>query len=320
MARDGLTPQHEAILEVARMNPADTLELLRIAGIHYDPKELTDARTDSENANRRFPRERRIDLVARLVMDGGPILVPIEAHRRNNQNPAKLVAKARRKWAADVAVLFEDYHCPVIMLVISDCDEVAAEARQPIELGPGSRVVPVSIGPAQVRVITDPVAPDANPGTAMLSAIFHGNGPDRVAVLNALDQVLATIDKEEAGRRVGVVFTALNEESAKVLEAIMTTTKFEYHSEWTDGLRKEGREQGREQGREEGQLKQARKSLLAVLKRRSMPVTSETQKFVESSGDLDQLQAWLVAAATADSLDEVFGVDPDVQQMLYGDN
>jgi hypothetical protein len=316
LAREGITPQHEAILEVARMNPADTLELLKIAGIDYDPKELIEARTDSENANRRFPRERRIDLVARLVMDGGPILVPIEAHRRNNQNPAKLVAKARRKWAADVAVLYEDYDCPVIMLVISDCDEVAAEARQPIGLGPGSQVRPVSIGPGQVGAITDPLAPGASPGAAMLSAIFHGNGPDRVAVLNALDQVLANIDKEEAGCRIGVVFTALNEESAKVLEAIMATTKFEYHSEWTDSLRKEGREQGRE----EGQLKQARKSLLAVLQRRSMPVTAETRKFVESCGDLDQLQGWLVAAVTADSLDEVFGVDPDIQRMFYGDS
>ncbi|MCD0443789.1 hypothetical protein LO763_09155 [Glycomyces sp. A-F 0318] len=320
MARDGITPQHEAILEVARLNPADTLELLKIAGIDYDPGELTEARTDSENANRRFPRERRIDLVARLVMNGGPILVPIEAHRRNNQNPAKLVAKARRKWAADVAVLYEDYDCPVIMLVISDCDEVAAEARQPIGMGPGSQVRPVSIGPAQVHAITDLHAPGASAGTAMLSAIFHGNGPDRVAVLNALDQVLATIDKEEAGCRIGVVFTALNEESAKVLEAIMATTKFEYHSEWTDSLRKEGREQGREQGREEGQLKQARKSLLAVLQRRSMPVTAETRKFIDSCGDLDQLQAWLVAAAIADNLDEVFGVDPDMQRMFYGED
>lgn len=230
MSRDGLTPQHEAILEVARFDPAYTLELLRIAGVRYDPKELNDARTDSENANRRFPRERRIDLIARLVLENGPLIVPIEAHRRNNQKPSKLVEKARPKWAADVAVLYEDYHCPVIMLVISDCDEVAAEARQPIRVGPGSVVLPVSFGPGQVRVITDPDVPEATPGAAMLSAIFHGNGPDRETVLATLDQVLARIDEEEAARRIGVVSTVLDEESAQVLEAIMATTKFRYHS------------------------------------------------------------------------------------------
>ncbi len=294
MAREGLTPQHEAILEVARMQPADTLELLRIAGIHYDPKELSYARTDSENANRRFPRERRIDLVARLGMSDGPLVVPIEAHRRNNQNPAKLVAKARRKWAADVAVLYEDCECPVIMLVISDCDEVAAEARKPIRLGPGSTVQAVSFGPAQVRVITDPDAPEATPGAAMLSAIFHGNGPNREAVLSALDHVLARIDKEEAARRIGVVSTVLDEASAKVLEAIMSTTKFKYHSAWADGLR------------EEGERHRARKAVFNILTARSIETTAAQRTRIETCEDLDQLETWLIAAATAASSDEVF--------------
>lgn len=298
MSRDGLTPQHEAILEVARFDPAYTLELLRIAGIHYEAEELTDARTDSENANRRFPRERRIDLIARLVLEDGPLIVPIEAHRRNNQKPAKLVEKARPKWAADVAVLYEDYHCPVIMLVISDCDEVAAEVRKPIRIGPGSEVQPVSVGPAQVRAITDPDAPEANPGSAMLSAIFHGNGPQRESVLGALDEVLARIDKEEAARRMGVVFTALDDRSAQVLEAIMATTKFEYHSAWTDSLR--------EEGREEGELREAREAIFDVLAVRSMEPTVEQREQVESCTDHDQLRAWLRAAVTAASSEAIF--------------
>ncbi len=298
MPRDGLTPQHEAILEVARMNPADTPELLRIAGVRYAPEELTDARTDSENANRRFPRERRIDLVARLVLEDGPLVVPIEAHRRNNQNPTRLVGKARPKWAADVAVLQEDCNCPVIMLVVSDCDEVATEARKPIRIGPGSVVQPVAFGPGQVLVITDPSAPEATPGAAMLSAIFHGNGPQGESVLKALDQVLARIDKEEAARRIEVVFTALEGRSAKVLEAIMATTKFEYHSAWTDSLR--------EEGRTEGELRRARKWLLKVLSNRSIGVTAEQQRQIETCTDLEQLDRWLSAALDATSSTEVF--------------
>lgn len=127
-------------------------------------------------------------------------------------------------------MLYEDCACPVVMLVISDCDEAAAEAREPIRLGPGSTARAVSFGPAQVRIITDPDAPEATPGSTMLSAIFHGNGPNREAVLSALDHVLAGLDKEEAAHRIGVVSTALDEASARVLEAIMATTKSKYHS------------------------------------------------------------------------------------------
>lgn len=299
MPCEGLTPQHEAILEVARTNPADTLELLSIAGVDFDPEELRYARNDSENANRRFPRERRIDAVVRLDMSDGSLVVPIESHRRNNQNPAKLVARARPKWAADVAVLHEDCECPVLMLVISDCDEVAAEARKPIQLGPGSTVQVVSFGPAQVRIIVDPDAPGATPGAAMLSAIFHGNGPNREAVLNALDHVLARIDKEEAARRIGVVSTTLDEESAHILEAIMATTKFKYHSAWADGLR--------EEGREEGELRSARTAVFNILTARSIETTAEQRMLIETCEDLRRLESWLMAAATAASSEEVFG-------------
>lgn len=277
------------------MNPADTLELLSIAGIAYDPAELDDARNDSENANRRFPRERRIDAVIRLDMSDGSLVVPIESHRRNNQDPAKLVAKARPEWAADVAVLYEDCECPVLMLVISDCDEVAAEARKPIRLGPGSTVQAVSFGPAQVRIITDPDAPEATPGSTMLSAIFHGNGPNREAVLSALDHVLARIDEEEAACRIRVVSTTLNEESAQILEAIMATTKFKYHSAWADGLR------------EEGELREAREAVLDILTARSLEPTAAQRALVETCTDHDRLRSWRRAAVTAASSDEVFG-------------
>ncbi|GAB3230023.1 hypothetical protein GCM10027447_24000 [Glycomyces halotolerans] len=87
----------------------------------------------------------------------------------------------------------------------------------------------------------------------------------------------------------------------------MATTKFEYHSEWTDRLRAEG------------VLEEARRSLLAVLEQRSLTVSSETRAFVESCDDVERLHAWLLAAVTAESLDEVFGVDHDIRRTYYGD-
>src|SRR5690606_23423550 len=181
----------------------------------------------------------------------------------------------------------------------SDCDEVAAEARKPIRLGPGSTVQAVSFGPAQVRIIVDPEAPEATPGSTMLSAIFHGNGPNREAVLSALDHVLARIDEEEAACRIGVVSTTLSEESAQILEAIMATTKFKYHSAWADGLR--------EEGREEGELGEAREAVLDILTARSLEPTAAQRALVETCADHDRLRAWRRAAVTAASSDEVFG-------------
>ena len=78
----------------------------------------------------------------------------------------------------------------------------------------------------------------------------------------------------------------------------MATTKFKYHSAWADGLR--------EEGREEGELHRARKTVLNILTARSIEATAEQRTLIETCEDLDQLESWLMAAATAASSDEVF--------------
>ncbi|WP_026924229.1 hypothetical protein [Glycomyces arizonensis] len=294
-----MTGQHEGILDVARFDPAYVVQLLRLAGMAYDPAQLCSAGGVSENANRRVPFERRIDFVARLVLPEGPLIVPVEAHRRNKQNPAKLIERVRPRWAADFGVLYEMHRCPVILLVISDCDEVAAEARKPIDLGPGSTVRPVSVGPSQVRPITDPDDPAADAGSVMLSALLHGSGPNREAVLTTLNDFLSRIKEEEASRRLYAVLKALQGEPAKILETIMAKTPYKYHSVWADSLRDEGRE--------EGELVEAREAVLDILAARSLEPTAEQRELVKTCTDHDRLRSWRRTAIVAASSDEVFG-------------
>ncbi|WP_157930775.1 hypothetical protein [Glycomyces xiaoerkulensis] len=74
----------------------------------------------------------------------------------------------------------------------------------------------------------------------------------------------------------------------------MATTKFEYHSAWTDSLR------------EEGELRATRRMLLEVLAARSIEVSAVQRERVESTEDLEQLRAWHLDAIRAESSEDVF--------------
>ncbi len=78
----------------------------------------------------------------------------------------------------------------------------------------------------------------------------------------------------------------------------MAKTPYKYHSVWADSLR--------EEGRNEGSLREARKSLLVVLSKRSLGVTPVQRERIESCEDLDQLETWLANAVTAASGVDVF--------------
>ncbi len=74
----------------------------------------------------------------------------------------------------------------VVLLVVCVDDATAQWAARPIELGPpGSRTVPMFLGPERVPVVTETAQAARLPLLAVLSAA-HGAGPDRVQVLDAL--------------------------------------------------------------------------------------------------------------------------------------
>ncbi|BCJ38156.1 hypothetical protein Athai_56590 [Actinocatenispora thailandica] len=78
----------------------------------------------------------------------------------------------------------------------------------------------------------------------------------------------------------------------------MSTHTFEYQSEYARRLRAEGEAQGEARGEA--------KALLLILGAREWQVTGDLRRRVDGCTDSDQLNRWLVRAANATSLDEVF--------------
>lgn len=65
--------------------------------------------------------------------------------------------------------------------------------------------------------------------------------------------------------------------------------------------------EGESRGVIQGELRRAAASILTVLEARSLVVTPKVRAQVEACQDLEQLQHWLTRAATASSLDGLFG-------------
>ena len=74
-------------------------------------------------------------------------------------------------------------------------------------------------------------------------------------------------------------------------------------------VRKEGREEGREEGRSWGLLEASRDGLLRVLESRNLHPPPEIAEVIASCDDRHVLQTWLVRAASAQSLDDVFSTE-----------
>jgi predicted transposase YdaD len=70
-----------------------------------------------------------------------------------------------------------------------------------------------------------------------------------------------------------------------------------------------GLEKGEAKGRAEGEAKGRAASVLAFLSARGMKVSADQRKRIESCADIPSLDRWIVRAATAPTIDEVFADD-----------
>jgi predicted transposase YdaD len=120
------------------------------------------------------------------------------------------------------------------------------------------------------------------------------------------------------------VRSAASESARQALEALMTT---KFKDTFVDRLlaegeakgraegeakgraegQAEGRAEGQAEGRAEGKAEGEARMILRVLSARGLPVPAEIRRRVLSCADLSQLEAWGDRAATAASIDDVFG-------------
>jgi hypothetical protein len=178
-----------------------------------------------------------------------------------------------------------------VLLVISPKTGVAGWARKPIPLGhPGLVLQPLVLGPEEVPVLTDAQAAPA-PELAVLSAAVHGPGPDGPKVFEAFLDCMKTVDAERAQGLMDEVLAVLPRAARNLLEGMMKTETGEYKSELFRQVVHESQAD----------------FVLAMLSSRGVAVPDDARTRIVECPDRDQLVEWGKRAATADSIEDVFG-------------
>jgi hypothetical protein len=121
-------------------------------------------------------------------------------------------------------------------------------------------------------------------------------------------QVLASLaGLDEDRRRIYTAFilTAASPQAQDALEELMTTTEF--HHPFVDRLLAEGETKGLAKGEARGEAKGEARMILRVLAARGLQPPAAIRQRVLDCTDASQLESWGDRAATATSIEEVFG-------------
>jgi hypothetical protein len=113
-------------------------------------------------------------------------------------------------------------------------------------------------------------------------------------------RVLAYHDREsseQAGLREAIIASVRTDDRRREVEAMFRSG--------ADILLEEGRQQGLEQGLQQGAIRALQQALLNLLRAKFGRVPRATQRVIRATQDQRQLDAWLVRAGTASSLDEI---------------
>ena len=281
---------HEALVRLFRERPELVPELLRDAlGVALPA--YTEVRTDSADFTQAAPIEYRADLVV-LLVDGKPVLgVVVEVQLE--PKPDK-----RRSWPVYVSVLRARLECPACVLVVTPDEKVARWAKQPIELGPGSMLTPLVLGPEAVPAVEDVEVAAREPELAVLSAMAHGTDADAAAAariaLAALRACLG-LDTDRAVFYADVVRAALGTAARAALEALMQSPENrEFQSEFARTYTALGKAEG------------TAHAVIAVLEARGLPLSAEQRARIGATTDLETLEAWIRRAVTVASVDDLF--------------
>jgi hypothetical protein len=110
-------------------------------------------------------------------------------------------------------------------------------------------------------------------------------------------RLIAGLDAETLATYTRIVLIAAPDESSRrALEALMATV---FKNEFVDKLQAEGQAKGQAKGRAQ--------MILQVLAARRIAVPAETREQVLACTDIAQLDTWGSRAATAQSIEDVFG-------------
>ncbi|MBI4510351.1 MAG: hypothetical protein HY698_12010 [Deltaproteobacteria bacterium] len=196
-------------------------------------------------------------------------------------------ARKQLSWPVYVSALRAQLGCPVILLVVAPSDDVAAWARQSIDLGhPGFRLVPLVLAPSSVPRVTDASLARRMPELAVLSVLSR---PDE-AVAQAAIEAVALLEEDPGRLYFDVVWSVLPAALRHSLEAWMQ--KQEYKSDFARKYVAEGKAEGRTAGLVDAALKVAAAKLGDV-----DPSVEARIRSLEDAGKLEDLLVALAQAA-----------------------
>jgi hypothetical protein len=135
----------------------------------------------------------------------------------------------------------------------------------------------------------------------LTGALDLGQDSARQLVLDRL----AGLDESRLKTYTVLILNAAPEPARRAMEALMTTTKF--RNEFVDRLLAEGKAEGIAEGEVRGEVRGEARMILRVLAARGVEVPGDIRERLLSCTDAGQLEAWGDRAATAATIDDVFG-------------
>jgi hypothetical protein len=273
---------HEAPLELLRRNPSLAGALLTgIPGLAIPlggPASLAPGEVTAS-----LPVELRADAVVLLGDSADKLAVVTEV-----QTSAGAIKRKRRVWPAYLTQARAQHDCPAVLMVFCRDRAVARACAKPIPTGhPQFVLTPIAIGPDDL-----PAARQESDQAAELGMMAAWAGStdlrDPAVRLQTL-QLLGGLDAETLATYTRIVLMAAPDESSRrALEALMATV---FKNEFVDRLEAAGRAQ----------------MILQVLAARGIKASAEVRDRVLSCTDIAQLDAWGSKAATAETVEDVFG-------------
>ncbi len=288
---------HEAPLELLRGDPRLAAVLLRGLGVAVPGG--TKAAMAPSDLTASVPTELRADAVVMLSgADGAQLAVVVEIQLRYDD-------RKRFSWPSYLTQVRAAHRCPAVLLVICLNTETATRCRVPIVTGhPGFDLVPLVIDSVTIPDPRGLTAATAGPELAVLAVLTGALDLSQDSARRLVLASLANLDESRLATYTVLVRSAASESARQALEDLMTT---KFSDDFVDRFLAEGEAKGRAEGRAEGEATGEARVILRVLAARSLEVSDKVREQVLSCTDTGQLETWADRAATATSVEEVFG-------------
>jgi hypothetical protein len=283
------SPPHEILIELFRREPLLVPHLLRTAaGVEVPP--FTKMEPVDTALRDLLPTELRADLLL-LFSDGAPVFaVILEVQLR-------VAAEKARRWPTYVAAAHDRYGCPTALVVVTNDDAVAAWARGPFSMGPGSMVAPVVLDGSKVPRLSELPEAERTAAMALLSVGVHVRSvADLPLVRMAMDADMPGVDAFGGLREyLKLVVAVLHKSLRPALEEQMGIDVSDIVP-WTDKYEARGEARGRVE------------AMRAVFRRmaaeRGFALSAAHEARLMTCGDPERLSGWTVRLLKAASVDE----------------